>query len=159
VSDKIQINLVEAAMTQSGVDKAKIREVLEALRAELGADVRDKLPAIKKQFCVLISDPKGTLPPSDEFVAWVLQLPEEESPATVESRIFEASYTYNASKIGRMHPVQTVGESLENVKAGQFKERDLWVKTRTPVLVVRTRNEIPKTDGVLSDDNRGNWNK
>ena len=38
----------------------------------------------------------------------------------------------------------TVGEALENVPAKQFKEADLWPKTKTPVLVLRTDNQIPK---------------
>jgi hypothetical protein len=29
------------------------------------------------------------------------------------------------------------------VPAKIFKETDLWVKTKTPVLVLRTNNEIP----------------
>jgi len=157
MSDKIQINLVEAAMQQSGVDKAKIREVLEALRAELEADVKEKAPTIKKQWTVLLSDPEGVIPKEYEFVCWVAQIPEGESTLSLEERVIEAAYTYNASKAGLLHPVQTIGEAIENVKAGQFKERDLWVKTRTPVLVIRTKNEIPKTDGVLADDNRGTY--
>ncbi len=41
-------------------------------------------------------------------------------------------------------PAKTVGESLENVPAKFFKEADVWVKTKTPVLVLKTDNEIPK---------------
>jgi hypothetical protein len=37
-----------------------------------------------------------------------------------------------------------VGEALENIPAKQFKEADLWPKTKTPVLVLRTDNRIPK---------------
>ena len=40
--------------------------------------------------------------------------------------------------------IKTVGEAIENVPAKFFKEADLWVKHKTPVLVVKTDNEIPK---------------
>jgi hypothetical protein len=40
--------------------------------------------------------------------------------------------------------VKTVGEALEAVPAKQFKEADVWVKSKTPVLMLRTDNEIPK---------------
>jgi hypothetical protein len=40
--------------------------------------------------------------------------------------------------------VKTVGEAIENVPAKFFKEAELWVKTKTPVLVLKTNNEIPK---------------
>ena len=43
-------------------------------------------------------------------------------------------------------PVKTVGEAIENVPAKLFKESDVWVKTKTPVLVLRTDNEIPNTN-------------
>ena len=49
---------------------------------------------------------------------------------------------------GRKLPVQTVGETLETVPAKSLKEVELWCKTKTPVLVVVTRNEIPNTPGL-----------
>ena len=62
---------------------------------------------------------------------------------------------FNGSRRGRMLPVQTVGEAIESIPAKAFKEVDLWCKTKVPVLVVITRNELPNTDSLLSDDNRG----
>jgi hypothetical protein len=53
-------------------------------------------------------------------------------------------YDFNTTKKGRLLPVKTVGEALENVPAKAFKETDVWVKTKTPVLMLRTDNEIPK---------------
>ena len=38
----------------------------------------------------------------------------------------------------------TVGEAIENVPGKFFKEADVWVKTKTPVLVLKTDNDIPK---------------
>jgi hypothetical protein len=32
---------------------------------------------------------------------------------------------------------------MENVPAKHFKEAELWVRTKTPVLLVRTDNRIP----------------
>ncbi len=37
-----------------------------------------------------------------------------------------------------------MGEAIENVPAKFFKETEVWVKTKTPVLVLKTDNEIPK---------------
>jgi hypothetical protein len=74
----------------------------------------------------------------------VLQIPEEESPVTTPDRIFRAVYDFNASKKGRLLPSKTVGEALEGVPAKDFKEVGVWVKTKTPVLVLSTNNLIPK---------------
>ena len=77
-------------------------------------------------------------------VGWVLQLPESESVATTLDRIFRSAYDYNTTKKGQLMPVKTVGEAIEVIPAKAFKEADLWVKSKTPVLVLKTDNEIPK---------------
>ena len=105
----------------------------------------DKPPPQKKQFVVLLSDPLRKMPEGEEFAAWVLQIPESDSPLSTHERIETAAVNYNGSKRGRMLPVQTVGETLETVPAKLLKEVELWRKTKTPVLVVITRNEIPNT--------------
>jgi len=112
-----------------------------AVQPEPGEE--DKPPPVKKQFVILVSDPENRFPKTD-FAGWVLQLPETESPATVQDRIFRSAYDYNATRKGRLYPAKTVGEALENVPAKHFKEAELWVKTKTPVLVLKTDNEIPK---------------
>ena len=59
-------------------------------------------------------------------------------------RVFRSSYDFNTTQKGRLLPVKTVGEAIENVPAKFFKETDVWVKTKTPVLVLKTDNDIPK---------------
>ncbi len=122
-----------------------LRRVIEEINLAVQPDPgeEEKPPAVKKQMVLLVSDPAGRLPKSD-FVGWVLQIPESESPATTQERIFRGAYDYNTTKKGRLYPAKTVGEALENVPAKFFKEADLWVKTKTPVLVLKTDNEIPK---------------
>ena len=141
----VSISFVAEALKASHVEPSKIREIIELLNHEVADDGDEKQPAVKKQFVVLVSDPKGKLP-KDDFVAWVLQLPESESPATTQDRINRAVYDFNASKKGRLLPAKTVGDALENVAAKHFKEVELWVKTKTPVLMLRTDNEIPTDD-------------
>lgn len=145
---KVDVNLVAEAMKSEAIEPAIVRAVIEKLNMAAGADEADgeKAPAVKKQFVVILSDPAGVLPTYD-FVAWVAQIPESESPATTLDRVFRSAYDYNASKKGRLLPVKAVGEAIEAVPAKFFKEADLWVKTKTPVLVVTTDNEIPTAEG------------
>lgn len=142
---KIDVSKVAEILKKNEIDPAVLRRVIEELnlvvQPEPGED--DKPPAVKKQFAVLVSDPENRLPKND-FVAWVVQLPEDESPATVQDRINRAVYDYNATRKGRLYPAKTVGEALENVPAKHFKEVEVWVKTKTPVIVLKTDNEIPK---------------
>ncbi len=141
---KIDVAKVAEILKHNHLDPAMLRRVIEEMNLAAQPEGGDeKVPAVKKQFTVLLSDPDGKMPKWD-FVAWVLQIPEEESPATTLDRVHRAAYDFNASRKGQLMPVKTVGEAIENVSSKFFKEADLWVKTKTPVLVLRTDNDIPK---------------
>jgi hypothetical protein len=142
---KIEVNKVAEILKKNEISPAILRKVIEELNLAVQPDPADeeKPPAVKKQFVILVSDPDGRLPKHD-FVGWVLQIPESESVATTLDRVFRTSYDFNTTKKGRLLPVKTVGEAIENVPAKAFKVAYVWVKPKTPVLVVRTDNEIPK---------------
>lgn len=142
---KVDINFVAQAMKQAHVEPSKIREIVELLNHEVADDGDEKQPAVKKQFVVLVSDPEGKLP-KDDFVAWVLQIPEDGNVRDALPLVWDSAWAFNVSKKGRLLPVKTVGDAIENVSAKFFKERNIWVKTKTPVLMLRTDNEIPKDE-------------
>ena len=142
---KIEINQVAEILKRNAAQPELLRAVVQemnvlAMRAE---DEKDATPPVKKQFVILISDPAGKLPKED-FAGWVLQIPEEDSPVTTQDRITQSAYDFNATKKGRLLPVRSVGEAIENLPAKLFKERNVWVKTKTPVLMLSTNNNIPK---------------
>jgi hypothetical protein len=139
---KIEIGIVAQTLKQEGVAPDIMRRIIETLNIEAQPDPGDeKEPAIKKQFVILLSDPEGKLPKED-LVGWCLQIPEDESPQSTLERIYRGAYDFNASKRGRMLPVASVGETLEN--AGKYlKEAELWARTKTPVSVIVTDNKIP----------------
>lgn len=142
---KIAVNKVTEILKKNEFSPAILRRVIEEMNLACQPDDGDeeKPPTIKKQFAIIISDPDGRMPKHD-FVGWVVQIPETESVATTLDRVFRSSYDFNTTKKGRLMPVKTVGEALENVPSKAFKEADLWVKTKTPVLIIKTDNEIPK---------------
>lgn len=141
---KIEVSKVAEILKKNELPPATLRHVIEEMNLAVQPEPGEEAPpAVKKQFAVLVSDPEGRLPKFD-FVGWVLQLPENESVATTLERVQRAAYDFNARRKGQILPVKTVGEALENVPAKFFKEAELWVKTKTPVLVLRTDNQIPK---------------
>ena len=144
---KIEVNKVAEILKKNEISPAILRRVIEEMNLAVQPDTADgdKPPAVKKQWVILISDPDGRLPKHD-FVGWVLQIPENESPATTKERIYRAAYDFNASKKGRMLPAKTMGDALENVPAKHFKEAEVWVKNKIPVLVLKTDNQIPKAE-------------
>lgn len=142
---KIEVNKVAEILKKNEISPAILRRIVEEMNLAVQPEPGDeeKPPAVKKQFAVLLSDPEGRMPKTD-FVAWVLQIPDTESVATTQDRIFRSAYDYNTTKKGRLLPVKTVGEAIEHIPGKFFKEADVWVKTKTPVLVLKTDNEIPK---------------
>lgn len=150
---KIEVSTVAEILKKNQLDPKVLRAVIEEMNLASQPDEGDeeKPPAVKKQFVILISDPERVLPKRD-FVGWCLQIPESESVATAQDRIFKSAYDYNVTKKGRLYPAKTVGEALENIPAKFFKEADVWVKSKTPVLVLKTDNQIPKEiDASIAD--------
>ncbi len=145
MSYKIKISKAAEILKNNQIDPAILRRIIEEMNLATQPEDGDeeKAPAVKKQFAILVSDPEGKMPKTD-LVGWVLQIPESESVATTLGRVFRRAYDFNMTKKGRLLPVKTVGEAIENVPAKFMKEADLWVKTKTPVLVLRTDNDIPR---------------
>src|SRR4051812_40592050 len=112
---KIDVSKVAEILKKNQLDPSMLRRVIEEMNLAVQPEAGDeeKPPAVKKQFVILVSDPEGRLPKA-EFVGWVLQIPENESPATTQDRVFRSVYDYNTTKKGRLYPAKTVGEALEN---------------------------------------------
>lgn len=152
---KIDINKVaEVIKRQEGITPDQLRTIIEELNLLAQPEVdEEKPPALKQQFVILVSDPDGKLPKGSDFVGWVLQTPENESVLATQERIFKAAYAFNTTKKGRLAPVKTVGEAIECIPGKHFKETGVKVKTKIPVLMLTTDNEIP-TDEAKGKDAR-----
>jgi hypothetical protein len=98
---KIDVNKVAEILKKNHIDPAVLRRVVEEMNLAVQPDPGDgdQAPPVKKQFVILVSDPNEKLPKVD-FTGWVLQIPEDESPASVQERLLKATYDYNASKKG-----------------------------------------------------------
>jgi hypothetical protein len=142
---KIDVNKVAEILKRNHIDPAVLRRVVEEMNLAVQPDPgeAEAAPPLKKQLVILVSDPDERMPKGD-LTGWVLQIPESESPASTQERIFKGAYDYNASKKGRLYPAKTVGAALEDIPGKFFREVELWVKTKEPVLVLRTDNEIPR---------------
>lgn len=152
---KIDVNKVAEILKRQELQPELLRQIVEEMNLLVQPEVgEDKPPALKKQWAILISDPDGKLPEGNDFVGWVLQVPENESITTTTERIFKGAYEFNTTKKGRRHPAKTVGEALEHVPAKHFKEAGVFVKTKIPVLMLKTDNAIP-TEKTDKDTRRG----
>lgn len=145
---KVDLDIVKYVLEHS--DQFDVRQVaglieqINKAQEEIDSE-KPKTPTVKKQFVILVSDPNNELPDND-FVGWVAQIPEDDSPATTEERLHKAAYEFNTTPRGRKLPVTTIGEACESVPARLLKENDVWVKTKEPVLIVKSNNAIPMDD-------------
>jgi hypothetical protein len=140
---KVDLELVKLILQRNVTDVRQVAQILEDINQEMAAQVdEDKTPPVKKQYVILLSDPHGHLDRKD-FTGWVVQIPEEESPATTEDRLIRAAYEFNSTPKGRRLGLKTIGELCENIPARFLKDQLTWVRTKEPVLVVTTTNKIP----------------
>lgn len=141
---KVDLDLVKMIMNRNDIDTRKVASIMEELKEELQREAEvEKPPPVKKQFVILVSDPEKILDKKD-LTGWVVQIPEEESPALTQRKIIESCYDYNSSPKGSHLPAETIGEACEMVSAKFFKERKIWIKTKEPILLITTDNQIPK---------------
>lgn len=143
---KIEVAKVADILRQAELEPAVMRRIIEQINKiteDSAVADEEKPPAQKKQFVILVSDPDGQMP-EQELAGWVLQLPEEASVLSVLERVHKATYDFNSTRRGRKLPAETLGEAFEAVPAKNFKDVELWVKTKTPVLVLTTDNKLPK---------------
>lgn len=156
---KIEVDITQKIIERHDVEPSKRQQIMADIKHVLEQEALEKEtnPAKpKKEFVILISDPKNRLGGLDaetdrqlrelwgDLVGWVLQIEEGENPATALDKLTAAAYDFNASPKGRRFPVETIGEACESVPTKITKEKGVWVKTKTPVLVLRTDNKLPK---------------
>ena len=115
---KVDLDLVKHILTRNEIDLRQVNAIIEDLEQEMKIMQEENPPAprVSKQFAILVSDPEGILPKAD-LTGWVLQMPEEDAPMTLESQIHKAVYDFNQTPKGRRMPVKTIGEACEAVPA------------------------------------------
>jgi hypothetical protein len=144
---KVDLELVKVILQRNEMDVRQVARIIEEINQELAAMIdEDKPPPVKKQYVMLVSDPKGQLDGKD-FTGWVVQIPEEAGFAGTEERLLKAAGDFNASPKGRRMPVKSVAEICEHVPARFLKEQQVWVRTKEPVYVLTTANKLPKLVG------------
>jgi hypothetical protein len=142
---KIDIETLKFILQRNEPDVRKVAEIMQDIELELKAQEEERAnrpPQVKKQFVVVLSDAEGERAGKD-ITGWVVQIPEDDSPATAPGRLTRAAYAFNATPKGRRLPVKTIGEACESVSAKLLREQQVWVKTKTPVFAVAVPNALP----------------
>ena len=142
---KIDVETLKYILQRNETDIRKINEIMQDIQMELQAEEEERAnrpPPVKKQYTILLSDNDGSLVKKD-LTGWIVQIPEDESASSTGDRIIRAAYEFNTTPKGIRMPVKTIGEACEAVTAKKFKEQQVWVRTKTPVIVVAAPNALP----------------
>lgn len=142
---KIDVETLKYILQRNETDIRKINEIMQDIQMELQAEEEERAnrpPPVKKQYTILLSDNDGSLVKKD-LTGWIVQIPEDESATSTGDRIIRAAYEFNTTPKGIRMPVKTIGEACEAVTAKILKEQQVWVRTKTPVMVVAAPNALP----------------
>lgn len=154
----VNLDAVESALEQVGVDVEDIQKILSLLNEatvqvdetkpvdpvdESTNEGDEGVPKPKQQFVILVSDPDKMI--TKDLTGWVLQIPEDEDVQEVVANLKKGSYNYNASKKGGKYPVSSIGQAIANVSNKFLKPYSIKIKTKEPVYVLTTDNKLPKS--------------
>ena len=146
---KVDIELVQMILQRADLDARKISQIMEDLKFESKQKENDgeKDPAVKKQFVIVVNDPYGKIGETGfEYQGWVVQIPEDAAPMEALEKLHKGVYDFNLTPKGRRMPIKTIAEACEFGSAKLYKEHKIWVKTKEPVLVLRTNGKVPREE-------------
>lgn len=94
---------------------------------------REKQP--KKQFvAVAITDNEAF----EDVPLYVVQIEEDDDHSTIVERITHATAEHNNTPKGIKFPIETLGGAMQETKRKFITEKKVWVKTKEPIIIVRT---------------------
>jgi hypothetical protein len=143
VKDENAIEKILDLLSDATVKVDEATQQVEEPEAPDGDVEESDEPKIKKQYGILVCDKDGII--NTDLVGWVFQMPEDEDPRDVIDLLKKAGYNYNASKKGRKYPVGSMAAIIENVGAKYMKPYNISIKTKEPVLLIRTDNVLPRS--------------
>ena len=143
---KVDIEDVQLALSQYGVDQKTAQKIVEDVRQAAEDAKGDGAPAkkTKNKYLIVASDPEGKYPNLSEIPMWVFKVPSEENHTEVLSRFFKGVYEFNAkSRKGRKNPIRSVADGIQAVGTKFFKPKKSPILTKEPVVVLITDNKVP----------------
>ena len=146
---KVDIELVQMVLQRNDLGAQKTAQIMEDLKFESKQKDNDgeKEPAVKKQFVIVVNDPYGKIGETGfEYQGWVVQIPEDAAPMEALEKLHKGVYDFNLTPKGRRMPIKTIAEACEFGSAKIYKEHKIWVKTKEPVLVLRTNGKVPREE-------------
>ncbi len=151
---KVDLQLVEMVLKRAKMDSIQVAKIIEDIKFENEAskDAGEKEPAVKKQFAFIVNDPYGKIAETGfEYAGWVVQIPADDSPQSALQKLHYGAYDFNITPKGRKMPIKTIDEAIRFGSAKIYKEHNLWLKNKEPVLLITTNGKLPKVKDAEED--------
>ena len=144
---KIDIEKIETAMSENGIDEEVIAAVITQLKSEMGeeelqpeveeesptnedlTDNSEDLPKVKYEYVIVLNDKEGYLK-DKEIAGWVVQQEENADAGLIVSRISDAVKDQNAGAKRKKHSMTNLTEAFESLKSKWLTPKKLKIKTK-----------------------------
>ena len=144
---KIELEKIESAMSENGIDEAVIEAVITQLKSEMAeeelqpevenetptnedlTDNSEDLPKTKWEYVVVLADKEGYLK-DKEIAAWIVQQEENADAGLIISRISDAVKDQNAGAKRKKHSMTNLTEAFESLKSKWLTPKKVKIKTK-----------------------------
>lgn len=141
---KFTIEEIQEILVSHKLENEKVNKISHAL-AEMAKHKKedaeeDKVPKERTEFTVVVVDEANALP--DGLTGFVVSHKSDVDPASVVSRLSDAAKAHNLVGRGRKNPLKSMIEVFGHVKRKFVKEKNIQIKTKTLVRIVKSNNKI-----------------
>ncbi len=150
---KIELEKIETAMSENGIDESIIAAVITQLKSEVAeeelqteleeesptnddlTDNSEDLPRIKWETVIILDDKNGYLK-DKEIAGWVVNQEEGADAGLIISRISDAVKDQNAGAKRRKHSITNLTEAFESLKSKFLSKKKIKIKTKDLTRVI-----------------------
>jgi hypothetical protein len=150
---KIELEKIETAMSENGIDEAIIAAVITQLKSEIEeediqaeveedvptnddlTDNSEDLPKVKYEYVIVLDDKNGFLK-DKEIAGWVVQQEENADAGLIVSRISDAVKDQNAGAKRKKHSITNLTEAFESLKSKWLTKKKIKIKTKDLTRVI-----------------------
>jgi len=141
---KIDKEIVESVLARyNNIGLETRKQIIYDIEQEINDNKTEPEKRGKKEYVIIATNNSNDIEEVlNSTPLYIIQVEEGDDHTTIVERITTASAEYNNTTKGSKFPVKTVGEAMEQTKRKLLSEKGLWVKTKEPVIVVATNNEL-----------------
>ena len=150
---KIELEKIETAMSENGIDEAIIAAVITQLKSEIAeedvqpevedenptnedlTDNSEDLPKVKYEYVIILNDKDGHLK-DKEIAGWVVQQEENADAGLILSKLKDAAKEQNETAKRKKNSITTLVDMFDGLKSKFLKSKNIKIKTKDLTRVI-----------------------